>query len=135
MQAIAYITNDGPRLVWPAVTESDVLDADGNPTGETVTTDNLQSLIAALPQGTQHTLVDEADADAWWKANQSADELATAARDKRAVLLAESDWTQLPDSPLSGDARTAWATYRQALRDITDQQGFPGNIDWPVPPA
>jgi hypothetical protein len=49
------------------------LDDDGNSTGETVTTDNLQALIAALPQGMDYTLVAEADAEAWWKAHQSAD--------------------------------------------------------------
>jgi hypothetical protein len=63
------------------------------------------------------------------------DELADAARAKRDVLLTASDWTQLPDSPLDSDARSAWAAYRQALRDITGQEGFPEEIDWPVAPG
>ena len=41
-------------------------------------------------------------------------------RQKRNQLLAECDWTQSPDSPLSDSDKTAWATYRQSLRDITD---------------
>jgi hypothetical protein len=65
----------------------------------------------------------------------TAEELAAAARAKRDALLAASDWTQLPDSPLAGEVRTAWATYRQALRDISDQQGFPQEIDWPETPG
>ena len=35
-------------------------------------------------------------------------------------LLAESDWTQMPDSPLTDSQKTQWATYRQELRDMTD---------------
>jgi RNA polymerase subunit RPABC4/transcription elongation factor Spt4 len=53
-------------------------------------------------------------------------------RNERNVLLAASDWTQLDDSP-QGD-KLAWAVYRQALRDIPDQAGFPWNINWPETP-
>lgn len=52
-------------------------------------------------------------------------------RDRRNELLQLSDWTQLPDVPLA--TKEAWASYRQALRDITDQSD-PFNIVWPVPP-
>ena len=40
-------------------------------------------------------------------------------RMERDRLLAESDWTQMPDSPLTDSQKTSWATYRQALRDMT----------------
>ena len=50
----------------------------------------------------------------------------------RDVLLAQSDWTQLPDVPIA--TKEAWAVYRQALRDIT-LQADPFNIVWPVAPA
>jgi hypothetical protein len=49
-------------------------------------------------------------------------------RAKRDRLLQSSDWTQLPDVPLA--TKEAWATYRQALRDITEQPD-PFNIVWP----
>jgi hypothetical protein len=39
-------------------------------------------------------------------------------RDKRNRRLKASDWTQMPDSPLSTSKKAEWATYRQALRDI-----------------
>lgn len=55
-------------------------------------------------------------------------------RDKRSRLLAESDWTQVNDSPLSNEKKTEWSTYRQALRDITTQSGFPTDIVWPIQP-
>ena len=40
-------------------------------------------------------------------------------RNYRNKLLADSDWTVMPDSPLSDSKQTEWKTYRQALRDIT----------------
>jgi hypothetical protein len=52
-------------------------------------------------------------------------------RMERNRLLAESDWTQLADA--SGD-KSAWAAYRQALRDITQQPGFPLGTAWPSKP-
>lgn len=52
-------------------------------------------------------------------------------RDLRNQQLAASDWTQLPDSPVSA---TAWAQYRQRLRDITAQAGFPWSVAWPETP-
>jgi hypothetical protein len=52
-------------------------------------------------------------------------------RSKRNSLLYASDWTQVADAPVD---KTAWATYRQALRDITSQEGFPENVVWPIKP-
>ena len=37
---------------------------------------------------------------------------------RRNILLQDTDWTQMPDSPLSDSKKTEWATYRQALRDM-----------------
>lgn len=59
------------------------------------------------------------------------EELSGMARNHRNMLLAQSDWTQGKDIP---DAiSTPWAAYRQALRDLPEQPGFPATIDWPVP--
>jgi len=57
--------------------------------------------------------------------------LAAAARTQRNALLTASDYTQLADSPRD---KQSWAVYRQALRDITGQVGFPETIVWPVAP-
>ena len=53
---------------------------------------------------------------------------------KRNELLYASDWTQIPNNPLTPDLQTAWANYRQALRDITTQSGYPFTVIWPTPP-
>ena len=52
-------------------------------------------------------------------------------RKRRNKMLSDSDWTQVSDAPVD---QAAWATYRQALRDITEQNGFPIEVTWPVEP-
>ena len=52
-------------------------------------------------------------------------------RSIRNAKLTESDWTQIADAPAD---KAAWATYRQALRDISSQEGFPMTITWPDAP-
>lgn len=53
-------------------------------------------------------------------------------RAERNRLLAESDWTQLLDIPEA--TRASWAVYRQALRDLPQQPGFPHDVAWPAKP-
>ena len=55
---------------------------------------------------------------------------------KRNLLLVESDWTDTLSSKarLGEDLYNAWQEYRQALRDITKQKGFPENVVWPTQP-
>ena len=57
-------------------------------------------------------------------------------RTKRNTLLTDTDWTQMNDSPLTNELKTAWATYRQELRQITDLDAWPNlaDDDWPVQP-
>lgn len=52
-------------------------------------------------------------------------------RAERNRLLAESDWTQANDSPLSETERRKWRAYRQALRDMPSQTDFPRSVVWP----
>jgi hypothetical protein len=77
---------------------------------------------------TQNYIVSDLGADA---SAEKVGEQWTVVRAERNRLLADCDWTQLPDA--SADA-AAWAVYRQALRDITDQSD-PFNIQWPIKPA
>lgn len=59
--------------------------------------------------------------------------LSSEIRFKRDQLLKESDWTQLPDIPIS--ISTGYARYRHGLREITNQPGFPESVEWPTKPA
>ena len=59
----------------------------------------------------------------------------SAVREQRDQLLASTDWAVLPDSPLDESSKTALKTYRQALRDVPQQSGFPWAITWPEMPT
>jgi hypothetical protein len=56
-------------------------------------------------------------------------------RQQRNELLADCDWTQLPDAPLDADAKLAWQLYRETLRMVPEQAGFPHNVTWPEEPT
>jgi hypothetical protein len=59
------------------------------------------------------------------------DRAAANVRAHRDGLLADCDWTQVADAPVD---KAVWATYRQALRDISKQPGFPWSVVWPESP-
>jgi hypothetical protein len=71
----------------------------------------------------------KAEKEAAYQAGLDA-EAAKAARSQRDSLLAATDWMALSDVTMSAEM----ATYRQALRDITAQEGFPHSVTWPVKP-
>ncbi len=72
--------------------------------------------------------------DAAWAAGEN-DRLAAEARKKRNALLTSSDWVVTKAAESSAPLDFEWASYRQALRDVPQQSGFPANIDWPVAPG
>lgn len=65
-------------------------------------------------------------------AEENAEDAADAARDYRNALLEACDNMMVPDRP--GVNVEAWMAYRQALRDVPEQEGFPINIVWPEKP-
>ena len=68
-----------------------------------------------------------------WSTQELAEEVASSnVRNERNRLLTKSDWTQGKD--ISDSVSTAWATYRQTLRDIPTQDGFPYSVIWPEVP-
>lgn len=62
-------------------------------------------------------------------------DLAMRARAERNARMAACDWTMLPDAPVTIAQRDAWMAYRAALRDISLQDGFPTDIQWPIIPV
>jgi hypothetical protein len=71
-----------------------------------------------------------AENEAAYKATKDAEQ-AKSVRQSRSDKLADCDWTQVADAPVD---KAVWATYRQALRDVTTQTGFPWTITWPDAP-
>jgi len=82
------------------------------------TTDETGNVTSA----TQHETAYKAMKDA---------EQAKNVRQTRDTKLVDTDWTQVADAPVD---KAVWATYRQALRDVTTQSGFPWTITWPDAP-
>lgn len=76
------------------------------------------------------TVTTAAENEAAYKAMKDAEQ-AKSVRASRGEKLKDTDWTQIADSTAD---KAVWATYRQALRDITSQPGFPWTIEWPEQP-
>jgi hypothetical protein len=143
-------TNDG-QVMYEAAFRAHIK-ANGGPSWDTTTPEVLEALGADVvfegPQaqptryqvafadgveqieGKWYTKYSVADMDAEAIAAKDAEQ-ATSVRQQRTDKLKDSDWTQVADSTAD---KAAWATYRQALRDITSQAGFPWTIDWPTNP-
>ena len=62
------------------------------------------------------------------------EQAAETARNQRDRLLTGSDWVTIRATDTGDPVPTEWQTYRQALRDIPDQTGFPDNVEWPQEP-
>jgi hypothetical protein len=71
-----------------------------------------------------------AEQEAAYKSVKDAEQ-AKSVRASRSDQLKDSDWTQVADAPVD---KAAWATYRQELRDISAQEGFPWAVVWPTQP-
>jgi hypothetical protein len=91
--------------------------------------DNL-FIVVENPDGSYTATPRSADDIAAYQANKDTQQ-SQSVRANRSQKLADSDWTQVADSPVD---KAVWATYRQALRDITTQSGFPWTITWPTQP-
>lgn len=68
--------------------------------------------------------------EAEWNAGAD-DRAAAEVRKERDAKLAATDWTQVADAPVD---KTTWATYRQSLRNVPSQSGFPNEVTWPTEP-
>lgn len=62
------------------------------------------------------------------------EEVAAQVRSQRDAMIAETDYLMMSDYPISAEDKALVETYRQALRDIPEQEGFPSNVQWPVVP-
>ena len=110
-------------------------DEDGNPTSIQAQIDGKSMLVPLDPANRHYAeitrQVDASELVVEPNPGPSEEQLAAAARSQRDALLSQSDWTQVPDAPVD---HQAWAEYRQALRDVPEQEGFPTDINWPTKP-
>lgn len=96
-------------------------------------TKNIQEGTPVLTDGVWTQVWNVTDATSEEIAERTANESANV-RAQRDRKLADTDWSVLQDSPLT-DAQTGdWVIYRQALRDVPSQSGFPWTVNWPSQP-
>ena len=109
-------------------------DANGNWVEKYVARDMFADTTETDEDGNETTTT-KAEHEAAYQARLDAT-TAEGHRATRNKLLADTDWTQMNDSPLANDVKTQWATYRQELRDMSDLDAWPNiaDDDWPVAP-
>ena len=132
------LRRDYPNTSFPAVPSSELLAefglvhvvVTGQPAHDYTqnVTEGLPTYSAERNRWEQNWILSPASAE---EIAQRTDEKAADVRAERNAKLSACDWTQLSDAPVD---QTAWAAYRQALRDVSDQAGFPWSVTWPQEP-
>lgn len=116
--------------------ESDAVFEGPQATGGTVYQYSMRQGVEQQSDGKWYTkyvlgpIFTNAEDEAAYKAQKDAEQ-AENVRRTRNQMLSDCDWTQLLDSQVD---RTTWAAYRQELRDVPTQDGFPWNVTWPTQP-
>ena len=136
--SIGKLRRDNKNVSFPKRIPSDTLADYGVHEVTVPDAPAIDNATQAVDLSDQPAEVDGKWAYTWVVRDKTDEELAFDNRDnsvvirrKRDELLRASDWTQVSDAPVD---KTAWALYRQALRDISTQSGFPNNITWPTEP-
>ena len=136
--SVGQLRRDNPNTSFPKQIPSEMLESYGVYTVVYTDMPSIDDRTQKVEQEATPSLVAGAWTVGWTTSDKTAEEVqeyddtqAASVRSERGALLAQSDWTQVADAPVDA---TVWATYRQALRDITDQAGFPNDINWPTQP-
>jgi hypothetical protein len=135
--SIGQLRRDNPQVSFPKTIPDAVLaDYDVYPLQPTdrPQVDHTKNVSEGTPvqqDGEWVQVWDVTDASEEEIAQRTA-EKAASVRSERDYLLTSCDWTQLPDAPVD---QQVWADYRQALRDVPSQSGFPYSVVWPEEPA
>lgn len=135
--SVAQLRADNPQTSFPAqIPDSLLAEWDVYPLTPTVPPahDHTKTMTEGTP-----VQVDGVWTQVWVMTDATQEEIdqrtqdqASNARAERNAKLVSSDWTQVADAPVD---KAAWAAYRQDLRDVTNQPGFPWSIQWPVEPV
>ena len=135
---IGQLRRDNPNTSFPKQIPEEMLNSYGVYRVVFSETPNYDARTQNVIQNSQPTLINFVWTLGYTILNKTVEEvqqysdyISSQVRSDRNRLLAESDWTQIADAPIN---KSTWATYRQALRDITSQAGFPHNIVWPTKP-
>ena len=135
--SMATLRQDNPNTSFPAVVSEDSLSVydvykvyyQNNPTYEPKTHKVVPASAPVLVDSVW-TITNSVVALTDEEIAENTATQGSTVRDLRNKLLTETDWTALSDNTLT----TAMAEYRQALRDVTSQEGFPYDVTWPTKP-
>lgn len=121
---------EGPHAIGGTVYQHSMFSGLEQVDGKWYTKYTLGPVFTDTPATATEPAKTAAENEAAYKAMRDVEQ-AKAVRQQRNQLLKDSDWTQIVDSTAN---KEDWAAYRQALRDITAQTGFPWNITWSEQP-
>jgi hypothetical protein len=135
---IGELRRDNPNVSFPrtipdtTLAEYDVYPVAETPRPEVTYAQNVEQGFAMVGGAWTQTwtVVDASAGEIAQRTQERADDV----RDERNRRLAASDWTQVDDAPLTNTQKAAWAAYRQGLRDVPSQEGFPWDVSWPIEP-
>lgn len=127
--SVDALRRDTPGVSFPAEPSESLLASYDVYPYETVPQPQVSEVQRVVDGG--FTEVNGAWLRVWTVENLSLAEAEARIRSIRDSKLSSSDWTQVADAPVD---QAAWATYRQGLRDVPQQAGFPFNVTWPQEP-
>jgi|11_taG_2_1085331.scaffolds.fasta_scaffold20873_2 hypothetical protein len=140
---VGQLRRDNPNTSFPKQIPNDMLESYGVMPVTVADMPSINPRTQKVEQEATPSLVSGAWAIGWTISSKTAEEtedwdnsIASSNRDTRNQLLSDSDWTQLPDSALTDEAKALWVTYRSALRDLTAHENWPNleDADWPTKP-
>lgn len=136
--SIGQLRRDNPNTSFPKSIPDETLAAYGVHSVAVLDASPVDAATHRIVQDASPSLVNGQWQIGWSVVSLTADEIAekaneagNAVRSQRDRLLSSCDWTQVADAPVN---KTAWAAYRQELRNLPKQAGFPANIVWPSEP-
>jgi hypothetical protein len=125
---IGQLRKDNPNTSFPTyITEATLANYSVFPVTEVAA-----PVVDPLTQRHEQTTPAQVDGkwtQVWQVIGLPEDQAAANVRAERDRRLADTDWTQVLDAPVD---RTAWAAYRQQLRNVPQQESFPFNVVWPT---
>lgn len=129
--SVAMLKADNPDTSFPAATSEQLLESYNVFPVTVLDPPQFDGLTQEVTLQSNPVKVNGAWEIGYDVSNLPVDVAANNVNARRDELLSACDWTQLSDAPVD---QAAWATYRVALRDVPQQEGFPHNVVWPVKP-
>lgn len=138
---IGQLRKDNPNTSFPKNIPDELLAEFGVYPATVAEVPTFTDRTQTITQNETATQVNGAWVYGWTVVDKTAEEVTAydiakgvTVRSQRDELLASCDWMAIKAFEAGTGVATEWATYRQALRDVSAQAGFPNDITWPKKP-